>query len=333
MRAGKVIHGGSVAAGRRLFPNAPEPWIDLSTGINPFPYSAMDLPPHAFSRLPEPDDLAALEAAASDAYGASPLAAAVAAPGTQCLISLLPHLFRYRRVRIIGPTYAEHARAWTAAGSAVSCSPGLPETELDPAGADVVVLCNPNNPDGRTAAPARLLGLAARMAAAGGLLLVDEAFADLEDGISLAPYLPRPGLIVLRSFGKTYGLAGLRLGFALAPQAEAAAIREALGPWPVSGPAIAIGRKALADAPWRRQARARLDAACRRLDRLVPAAGLKTIGGTRLFRLMEGDAQGCFARLGGAGILIRRFPEHPGWLRFGLPGHEQHWQRLEAALR
>ena len=166
----------------------------------------------------------------------------------------------------------------------------------------------------------------------GGLLLVDEAFADLEDGISLAPHLPQPGLIVLRSFGKTYGLAGLRLGFALAPPAEAVAIREALGPWPVSGPAIAIGRKALADAEWRCQARSGLDIACRRLDRLLAGSGLTIAGGTMLFRLVEGDAERCFGRLGSAGILVRRFPEHPRWLRFGLPGDEAAWQRLEAAL-
>ena len=326
--ASAVIHGGSLAVGKRAYPDAREPWIDLSTGINPVPYPVGDFPPHAFTRLPEPDDLAALEKAAAAAYGTHSPSSVVAAPGTQCLINLIPRLFQNRHVRIVGPTYAEHGRAWAAAGSQVA-----PVATIDDVGnAAAVILCNPNNPDGRTVRPDRLRDLAAKLAGRGGLLLVDEAFADLEDGISMAPDVPSPGLVVLRSFGKTYGLAGIRLGFALAPPAACAAIREALGPWPVSGAAIAVGRRALADAAWRDTARRRLDVSCERLDGLLAKAGLIHVGGTRLFRLALGDARFWFDRLGKAGILARRFADHPEWLRFGLPGHETEWQRLEHAL-
>ena len=200
--------------------------------------------------------------------------------------------------------------------------------------APAALLCNPNNPDGRRVGLRALHALADAMAARGGLLVVDEAFADLEpELVSAATLLPHPALVVQRSFGKTYGLAGLRLGFALASAAGAATIRGWLGPWAVSGPALAIGTAALADAPWRAGEAARLAAAAARLDALLEAAGLRVLGGTRLFRLAEGDAAGWHQRLGRAGLLTRPFANQPRWLRFGLPPDEAAWARLAAALR
>lgn len=322
-------HGGRLAAARRRFAGAPEPFLDLSTGINPVPWPVPALPPEAFARLPEPEEEAALRGMAAAAYGAPGAEMVAAAPGTQILIQLLPRLFPLRSLRILGPTYAEHAACWRAAGAAVEEVAEFAALE----GAQGALLCNPNNPDGRRFAPAELLPLAQRLAARGGFLVVDEAFADLEpEALSGAPLLPHPGLILLRSFGKSYGLAGIRLGFALAAPERAAAIRRALGPWAVSGPALAIGRAALADAAWRGAAAARLSAEAARLDALLSRAGLRVLGGTRLFRLAEGDAAAWHARLGRAGILTRPFGHRPGWLRFGLPGDEAAWARLEAAL-
>ncbi len=326
-----VAHGGHLAEARHLFPGAPEPFLDLSTGINPIPYALPPLGPESFTRLPEPDAVAALEHIAATAYGATDPGMVVAAPGTQILIDLLPRLWPSpRSVAVLGPTYAEHARAWARIGcpvDKVGCFAAL-------GAADVAVVCNPNNPDGRRIAPGQLLTLANQLAARAGLLLVDETFVDLEgDDLSLANALPHPALILLRSFGKTYGLAGLRLGFALAAPERAATIRAALGPWAVSGPAIAIGCQALADPAWRAQAACRLADAARMLDAELVRAGLRVIGGTRLFRLAEtNDAVSIFARLGRAGILIRRFAEHPTWLRFGQPADPSAWQRLRAAL-
>ena len=312
-----------------MFPGAPEPLIDLSTGINPVPYPLPPLDPAGFTRLPEPDAEAALRAAAARAYGAADPALVAAAPGTQILIDLLPLLFPARRVAVFGPTYAEHAHAWRKRGAEAATVTDV--TALD--GADVAVVCNPNKPDGRRLPPDLLVGLADRMAARGGLLLVDEAFADLEgEKISVAGALPHPALIVLRSFGKTYGLAGLRLGFALAAPERAALIRGALGPWAVSGPAIVIGRQALADREWLAATAARLRRETRDLDACLATAGLRVIGGTLLFRLAEGPAQAAFSRLGRAGIFVRRFPEHPHWLRFGVPGAPDAWDRLRCAL-
>jgi cobalamin biosynthetic protein CobC len=200
--------------------------------------------------------------------------------------------------------------------------------------ADIAVICNPNNPDGRRHTPAELLALADTLAARNGLLVVDEAFADLEpQPLSLAPALPHPGIVILRSFGKTYGLAGLRLGFVLAAPDHAARIRAALGPWCISGPALAAGLQALPDAAWRSQTIRRLDTDIARLDTIVTKSALALAGGTRLFRLYEGTtAAGLHERLANAGILVRRFMSQPHRLRFGLPANDAQWDRLKAAL-
>ncbi|PHK94264.1 threonine-phosphate decarboxylase [Pseudoroseomonas rhizosphaerae] len=333
MVADGLEHGGRLGAARRRFPGAPEPFLDLSTGINPIPWPVPPLPPTAFARLPEPEEEAALRAAAATAYGAVSPEMVAAVPGTQLLIQLLPRLFPRPALRVLSPTYAEHAACWRAAGTAVEevAEFGALEGAGDRGGA--ALLCNPNNPDGRRFPPGALRALAERMAARGGLLVVDEAFAELEpDMPGLAGLLPHPALILLRSFGKSHGLAGLRLGFALAAPERAAAIRAALGPWAVSGPAIAIGRAALADAAWREAAALRLARDAARLDALLEGAGLRVLGGTRLFRLAEGDAAHWHDRLGRAGILVRRFSARPRWLRFGLPGDEAAWARLSNAL-
>lgn len=328
--AGEQPHGGRLGEARRRFPDAPEPFIDLSTGINPFPFPLPPLPPEAFTRLPEPDDEAALRRAAAAAYGCADAGMVAAAPGTQILIDLLPRLVPARRVAVLSPTYNEHAACWRAAGAEVA-------EVADPAAlalADVAVLCNPNNPDGRRHDPADLARLADRLAGRGGLLVVDEAFVDLEPEVAgCAPLLPHPGLLLLRSFGKAYGLAGVRLGFALAAPERAAAVRRALGPWAVSGPAIAIGRRALADTAWRDAAAERCGASAARLDRLLEGAGLAIVGGTRLFRLaIHPEAAALHRRLGEAGLLVRAYPDRPDRLRFGLPPDEAAWTRLAAAL-
>ena len=195
-------------------------------------------------------------------------------------------------------------------------------------------ICNPNNPDGRRFDAGTLLALA-RQRAGDGLLIVDESFADLEgDGLSLASYLPLPGVLVLRSLSKSYGLGGVRLGFALADPDIAASIRAALGPWPVSGPAVEIGSLALADRAWREAAKQRLAQDVVRLDGMLREAGMTVIGGTLLFRLGESREAACLViqRLGEAGILVRGFDYRPDWLRFGIPGGEEEWRRLSAAL-
>jgi cobalamin biosynthetic protein CobC len=324
-------HGGNINAARRLFPDAPEPWIDLSTGINPVPYPVGVLAPGAWTRLPEGAALDALEAAARTAYGAKPSVGVVAAPGTQALIQWLPRIFPARRVGVLGFTYQEHETNWRGAGAHVVTVRSL----LDLIPFDVAVVVNPNNPDGRKFVPQDLAEIAGALVRRGGRLIVDEAFMDLlglQD--SLIPYLPTPGAVVLRSFGKAYGLAGVRLGFAVGSMDDCARLRAALGPWSVSGPAIEIGRRALGDETWLARTARRLGEEAERLDRLIQSSDLEIVGGTPLFRLARRkDAPGLFRRLCRAGILTRPFQARPDWLRFGIPGAPGEWTRLEAGLR
>ncbi len=266
-----------------MFPDAPEPWIDLSTGINAVPYPVGVIAPDAWTRLPDAASLDALEAAARAAYGASPSAGVVAAPGAQALIQWLPRIFPARRAGVLGFTYREHEARWRAAGADVVTVRSLP----DLAAFDVGVVVSPNNPDGRQFAPEELAEVAGALAHRGGRLIVDEAFMDLlgrQD--SLVPLLPAPGVIVLRSFGKAYGLAGVRLGFAIASMDDCARVRAALGPWAVSGPAIEIGRQALGDDAWLAAAAVRLREEASRLDRLLRSANFEIAGATPLFRLI-----------------------------------------------
>lgn len=325
-----VFHGGELGLLAARFPDAPRPWIDLSTGINPWPYPVPALPDAAWQRLPGHAETQRLLAAAAACYGAPGPDHVAAAPGSQALIQLLPRLRPAGRVAVLGPTYGEHEACWRAAGHAVERLAGAaPDGEAS--GWDVVVTVNPNNPDGRRLDPAGLERLRAALAARGGWLVVDEAFADVAPDIAMAGAAGRPGLIVLRSFGKFFGLAGLRLGFALAAPALRARIEAALGPWAVSGPAIAIATAALADEAWIAATRQRLAAAAARLDGVLAGAGLELLGGTALFRLARGGDE-LFDRLGRAGILARHFPDHPGLLRLGLPPDEAAFGRLQAAL-
>jgi cobalamin biosynthetic protein CobC len=325
-----VAHGGDLGAARRRFPNAPEPFIDLSTGINPVPYPLPQLPHAAFARLPEPAALERLADIAARAYGAPSAAHVVPGPGTQLLLPLVAGLGAQGRAAILGPTYGEHARAASLAGHDVREVATLQQL----GGADLVIVTNPNNPDGRVVGKHDLLAVADDLRGRNGLLLVDEAFMDVgPQDAGIAAEVGRGNIVVLRSFGKFYGLAGLRLGFALAAPELAEPIRALLGPWATSGPAVAIGEIALADTAWADAARLSLFKSAERLDALLTNAQLAIVGGTSLFRLARTeDASELFDRLGRAGVLVRRFADHPTWLRFGLPGSERDWQRLSDAL-
>ena len=323
-------HGGDLSAARRLFPDAPEPFIDLSTGINPNPYPLPPLPPEVFARLPDAAATADLAATAARFYGAPSAAHVVAAPGTQILLPLVASLVRPGRAVVLSPTYNEHGRAARLAGHSV--------TETSEIGAlaeaDIAIVSNPNSPDGRLIERNSLLALAAKLRPRGGFLLVDEAFMDVGPReASLAGDVARGNIVVLRSFGKFFGLAGLRLGFALLDPSLATRLSALLGPWAVSGPALAVGTTALADQVWIEQTRNRLLQASQRLDAVLAGAGLAIVGGTTLFRLVRSDAaEALFAHLGRAGILVRSFPDNPNWLRFGLPADEDDWQRLQIAM-
>jgi cobalamin biosynthetic protein CobC len=313
-----------------LFPNAPEPFIDLSAGINPHPYPLPEFPDGLYVRLPEQASLLELKEIAAKAYGAPSPAHVVVAPGSQILVAQVGFLLARGRACMLTPTYAEHARVAELAGHSVVEVAEIAQL----ADARIAIVVNPNNPDGRIVAKDTLLGLADRLRRRGGLLLVDEAFMDVgAQGLSLANQVGRGNIVVLRSFGKFYGLPGLRLSFAIATPDIASRLAAALGPWPVSSAALATSKVALADAAWREKTLTSLAEAALKLDVVLAGAGLEVIGGTSLFRLARTkDAAALFRHLGEAGIHVRRFNRYPAWLRFGLPAPEEEWQRLKPAL-
>ncbi len=322
------VHGGGVRAAAAHYGIPAPQWLDLSTGINPQGYPVGPVPAGAWQRLPEDED--GLEAAARAYYGAESL---LPVAGSQAAIQALPRLRGKRaRVGVLEPSYNEHARAWRAAGHEVV---ELTEDELAGAAAtlDVLVLVNPNNPTAVYLDPETLLDWHRMLAARGGWLVVDEAFMDTTPEQSLAGYTPREGLFVLRSLGKFFGLAGARVGFVLAPDGWLRRIAELLGPWSVPGPARWVAQQALEDRAWQTQTRRRLQEAGRRLETLLRDAGLPPAGGTPLFQWCRTErAQVIQDALARQGILVRRF-DRPASLRFGLPGSEAEWQRLETGLQ
>ncbi|WP_323765263.1 threonine-phosphate decarboxylase CobD [Marinovum sp.] len=315
-------HGGNLDAAIARLGGSPTDWLDLSTGINPDPYPLPTIPAEAWAVLPRKSDMARLCDAASRAY-ATP-ARVIAVNGAQGAIQLVPWLARPGRAAVLAPTYNEHAAALRACGWQVAEVATLDALR----GTDLAVVVNPNNPDGRRHAPEALLALAQQV----GLLIVDESFADPEPELSIAGQM-RDNLVVLRSFGKFYGLAGLRLGFALAQGDLADRLGEMAGPWPVSGPAIEVASAALADRDWQARCITRLTEGAARLDALAAEAGWTPIGGTPLFRTYTTpDASAAQETLARHRVWSRIFPYSDSWLRLGLPPGER-WAQLEAAMR
>jgi cobalamin biosynthetic protein CobC len=311
------------------FPDAPRPWVDLSTGINPWPYPVRDIDMDSCQHLPTRQVMLACRQAVAAACGAAP-DSMILSPGSELIIRLLPTVISPRKVVVQKPTYGDHARVWRATGCEVVEMAHPLAAAKD---ADAVIICNPNNPDGRIHTDADLEEARSRLAARGGWLIVDEAYADLTPENSLAAQGGADGLIVLRSFGKFFGLAGLRLGALIAPHEVLTRMSERLGVWPVSGPALAIARQAYHDLDWQAATRERLKTARRHLDDVLSDAHLTIAGGCDLFRLVETeDATALWQQLAHHGIYVRRFDWSGHLLRFGLPPHPEAMKRLATAL-
>lgn len=305
-------------------------WLDLSTGISPFAYPFVPPDPESWQNLPRRAEQQAALDAAADYFGQGEGGDICAGPGSQALLQAVPEVLEKGIVAIPGPTYQEHAVRWQQAGHEVREITALSAVSAD---CRYVVLVNPNNPTGTVFDRRQLLGLARQLDARDGCLIVDEAFGDVMPQTSMAGFAGEPGLLVLKSFGKFYGLAGLRIGFLLGYGPVVAAVREKIGLWPVNGPALSVAAQAYSDVDWINDHRHNLSAQASRLRLLLADYG-QVIGGTDLFVLMQDRAAGeIFERLAEHHIHIRYFPDNPDWLRFGLPGEESAWTRLEAALK
>ncbi|MGD9476450.1 threonine-phosphate decarboxylase CobD [Shinella sp. G-2] len=330
MSAPRIVHGGGIAAAAARFGGRPEDWLDLSTGINPNPVAIPAVDIAAWHRLPDRHRQDAARAAAARYYN-TPKALPLPVPGTQSVIQLLPRLVAAgRRAAVLVPTYGEYARVLGNADIAVDRIDSLDGvTEAH----GLVVVVNPNNPDGRLFSRDDLLALHARVHAQGGLLVVDEAFGDMRPDGCIAPLAGdgMPGLLVFRSFGKFFGLAGLRLGFVAGEAAVLDCIEDGLGPWAVSGPALTIATTLMAGDT----GAIRRDIALRKaaLDRVLSSAGLSILGGTDLFSLVDHeDAAALQEGLCRHHILVRPFDYNARWLRFGLAPDAAGDARLAAAL-
>jgi cobalamin biosynthetic protein CobC len=332
-------HGGRLRQAARDYDIPLADWLDLSTGINPdmYPVPAIDV--SSWQRLPEDDD--GLEAAATTYYGSDRL---LALSGSQAAIQSLPFLFKPMVVACVSPLYEEHPHAWEKAGHKLRRLPSL--SRALSVATPLVLLCNPNNPTAERISRETLLDAAGQLQQRGGWLIVDEAFGDAEPGNTVAALAgsdAAPNLIVLRSLGKFFGLAGARVGFIFAAADKLDRLREMIGPWSIAHPSRIVARRALEDAAWQAAAREKLAAASQRLAGMLSPLG--AVRRTALFCTVGREETPSsalpiespieffelFAHFARRGILVRRFDSH-ALLRFGLPGDETGWRRLDAAI-
>jgi cobalamin biosynthesis protein CobC len=319
-------HGGRLIQVSREYNIPLDRWTDLSTGINPCGWKVPPLDPSLWRRLPECDD--ELESAGRDYYGCESL---LPVDGAQTAIQLLPKMRDKSTVGLLSLSYNEHAEAWGRAGHNLIF---LKEDELESNlhRLEALVICNPNNPTGLKLSPEILINWTNQLASKGGWLIVDEAFVDTMPELSVSSQAGRPALIVLRSLGEFFGLAGARVGFVLAWQDLLDQLSKELGPWPVSTPARWIASLALRDARWQNNNRLILKKRANRLSALLAGHGLVKAGGSDLFAWVKHErAKEIATRLAQNAILVRCFSDPPS-LRFGLPASEEEFTKLDRAL-
>lgn len=324
-------HGGRILAAAEKYHIAKEEWLDLSTGLNPCGWPVPDIPAEVWQSLPEDDD--GLQTAACEYYGCD---ACLPLAGSQAAIQTLPTLRPYSKVGIISPTYAEHEYNWQQAGhDVIRLSLADAEQHID--SLDVLVVINPNNPTGKLITVEQLLDWQQRLSNRGGWLIIDEAFMDVTPDKSLVPSGIKPGLIILRSMGKFFGIAGIRCGFVISDNELLQRLAKKLGPWSLTGPTRYVAKQALSDEVWQIRTRNRLNESSTRLYKILSKAGLTPKGGSDLFQWLDHvHAKDIYEACAKKGILIRFFEKQTNTslssLRFGLPGNEEQWQQLNEVL-
>lgn len=319
-------HGGLLRAAARRYRIPVNDWQDLSTGINPNGWPVPAIPADCWQRLPEKED--ALLPAAQAYYQNDDI---LPVAGSQAAIQTLPWLRRHSRVGVLRPAYAEHAENWNKAGHDVI---ELNPEEIEPSlpTLDVLIVVNPNNPTGQHFSPDQLLIWHRSLQERRGWLLIDEAFIDCRPQDSLSSYPAREGLIILRSLGKFFGLAGIRCGFVIADPSLLLRLEDDLGPWSISHPARYVATQALQDSAWQRHSRTTLPSQAHRLRRLLASYGLAPVGGCDLFQWVKTPRAAELHHLLAQQAILTRLFRHPCSLRFGLPGNEPAWHALERAL-
>ena len=330
-------HGGNLGEAILRYQRPREDWLDLSTGINPNGYPVPMPPASVWRDLPDAFD--DLRDVAAQYYGA-PVQTVVPCAGSQAVIRALPALLPPGRVAVASLTYSEYAPAFAQAGHTLvpwlGPEAGLPDV-------DYLVWVNPDNPTTRCVSRQTLSRWQGLLVERGGMLIVDEAFADVSPHASMTSHAGEDGLVLLRSVGKFFGLAGIRAGFALCPQGVATRLAERLGAWTVSGPARFAVRTALRDTAWQAATRVRLEKDGERLLALLRGRGWPAQGTPLFAWTPHAMAPRWHAQLAAQGIWTRLFEARPiavengetrtlPSLRLGLPSTEAEWQRLQSAL-
>jgi len=324
-------HGGQILSAVEKYKIAREDWLDLSTGLNPNAWPVPSISADLWQALPEEDD--GLQAAACHYYGCD---ACLPVAGSQAAIQTLPTLRSYSKVGVISPTYAEHEYNWRQAGHDV-IPLSLDEVEQQINRLDVLLVINPNNPTGHVISTEQLLDWYQTLSSRGGWLVVDEAFMDVTPEKSLVSSGIKPGLIILRSIGKFFGLAGIRCGFVISDNEMLQRLSQKLGPWTLSGVTRFIATQALLDKTWQDDSRKSIVESSKRLNNMLSQVGLTPRGGTALFQWVEHEqAKDLYQAFAEKGVLIRLFAKQGKMtkpsLRFGLPKNEKQWQQLSETL-
>jgi cobalamin biosynthetic protein CobC len=352
-----LVHGGQLSNMARRYQIEEKDWLDLSTGIAPIAYPVGILPSACWQRLPQHNERL-LQAARR--YYQTPNV--LPTPGSQSIIQMLPQFcstrgFARSKVWLPKVGYQEHRKAWQKAGYQTIDYTDINELDqIKPK--DIVLLINPNNPTGALYSKEHVCQLLEEIHSKQGLLIIDEAFMDATGQQSMAQELGRrnratsnpalstetssssdyadntdksEALIILRSVGKFFGLAGVRLGFVLASESWLSAMSSSLGPWAVSGPAQFVGERALTDHRWQEEQRIVLTRLSSALETVLTQAFAQPVQGTSLFKTVRTpQAPAIFEALCQQGIYVRLCDEKDA-LRFGIP-HEQGLKRLEDTL-
>lgn len=315
-------HGGRLNRAVKKFNIPIENWIDLSTGINPNHWPIPNIPDKCFTRLPEDDD--GLVEAARKYYQADNL---LPVAGSQSVIQLLPLLREKSKVAVPDIGYAEHAHQWQTAGHEIIFykTSNLDNIVND---VDVLIIINPNNPTGEIVTQKQLLAWHKILQSKQGWLIVDEAFADAEEIPSIVNMSHQSGLIVLRSIGKFFGMAGVRSGFVFAEKNLLKEINEKLGPWVLTGVSRYVTTMALLDNEWILNSKQALNQTSDSMHDLILGCSGVTPSGTKLFKtIVHVQAEEIFELFAMQGVLVRLLDNKKG-IRFGMPG-DGDWEKVQ----
>ncbi len=305
-----LYHGGALDDAIAQYGGEADDWLDLSTGINPYAYPITNISDLSWTQLPQRLAIDNLIKAAQIAYNCEGRELIVA-NGTQIFIENLPRILAKSSIAIVSPTYEEHSHNWKKCGHEVFCIENLDEASK----AEHLLIVNPNNPTGKLYTPEQLYQCAKRQK---GMLIIDEAFMDITPEMSMAA-AKLDNLIILRSFGKFFGLGGARIGFMLANPMLLNKMQSYIALWAVSGASIDVATQALSDLIWQTNMRKKLKSDMQNMQDVLIENKFKIIGSTHLFCLVfTPHAHKYFDKLANKHILVRKFSQNPTILRFGL---------------